>query len=124
MNQQEVFDKVVVHALTMTRPSHGPDYCMYRGPRGNKCFVGALISDEFYRPHLEGCDANNRVVLRALEQSGIAGVSEHSEMLVRLQQIHDNASYDPKNNRPFKRELREGLTEFAKNNGLKFEVAK
>lgn len=59
---QEAFDKVLAHSRAMTHQSAepnpaGPEYkpnCFYRAPDGNKCFAGALIPDELYKPNFEG----------------------------------------------------------------------
>lgn len=58
---QEAFDKVLAHSRAMPHQSsepdpNGPEYvpnCLYRAPDGNKCFAGALIPDELYKPEFE-----------------------------------------------------------------------
>ena len=60
---QPIFDKVATHFLSMTAPSSAPDksMCYYRDPdNGNRCFIGALIQDEDYRPEIEGVSVRSR----------------------------------------------------------------
>ena len=60
---QPIFDKVATHFLSMTAPSSAPDksMCYYRDPEStNRCFIGALIQDEDYRPEIEGVSVRSR----------------------------------------------------------------
>ena len=60
---QPIFDKIATHFLSMTHPSSAPDksMCYYRDPdNGNRCFIGALIQDEDYRPEVEGVSVRSR----------------------------------------------------------------
>ena len=57
MNEQELFNQAVVHCATQGRRSTVPDdsdQCLYRGPDGLRCVVGALIFDEEYTSDIEG----------------------------------------------------------------------
>ena len=54
LSRQEMFDKVCQHLRTQKKRSFKSDFnessqgtCVYRGPNGTKCAVGALIPDEF-----------------------------------------------------------------------------
>jgi hypothetical protein len=86
MTEQEAFTKVYRHLLKQRRRSVCPmsGACLYRGPGGLKCAVGALIGDRDYTPHLEGiaiCDLAGRLpTLQNLHVSFLEG----------LQTIHDN----------------------------------
>lgn len=97
MNIQEVFDKVVLHARTqqVKSVSCSPfDFCRYRDGKGNKCFIGALITDEHYTPKLENKRACTPAVSRALTASGCNPCCFPSYALDQLQEIHDE--YNPK----------------------------
>lgn len=88
MTDQELFDKVRTHLLTQNDRSVRGAVCLYRGPAGLKCAIGALIPDDRYDESLEGKLATQSAVLAA------AGIEENSGFLVeKLQQIHD--SYEP-----------------------------
>lgn len=54
--KQEAFDIIWEHAKKK-EPGHvvieGIQRCRLRGYQGSRCFVGALISDEEYRPEME-----------------------------------------------------------------------
>lgn len=68
MNNQEMFDKVVVHLLTQNWKSTPTPYypesadkdytCSYRGHMNGgvqlKCAIGCLIPDEMYKSEMEG----------------------------------------------------------------------
>ena len=58
MNNQEIFNRVVIHLRKQGRKSHSSnrlrrDECKYRAPDGLCCAVGCLIDDEHYRPEME-----------------------------------------------------------------------
>jgi hypothetical protein len=57
--QQQIFDVVVAHARQMPGKCQGvietesgpmPGACDYRGPNGNACWIGALLTDEEAAP--------------------------------------------------------------------------
>lgn len=111
LTKQEILDKVVHHLKIDGRPSYvqepnGPR-CLYRGPNGTRCFVGALIPDENYTPFLENLGAGHEWVLEKLgynEELDSDGVIH--DFLCRLQTIHDCALRD---NRP---SLEQGIVSF------------
>lgn len=106
---QPIFDKVATHFLSMTAPSSAPDksMCYYRDPdNGNRCFIGALIQDEDYRPEIEGVSVRSRgykpfgagavlelAVVRGMNAMGIE-IDELSDDIrdtfEELQIIHDH----------------------------------
>lgn len=47
---QSAFDEVVKHSRTQKVKSMNPDgsSCVYRGPEGNKCWIGCLIPDNVF----------------------------------------------------------------------------
>lgn len=87
---QIVFDIVVAHALRMTQPcANEAGSCLYRGPGGNKCFVGAMITDACYTAELENNDSTQPKVIRALSYSLGFDVYDLSGPIRDLQKIHD-----------------------------------
>ena len=97
MNLQYIFDAVVKHAgkqqAIAINSEDINDFCMYRAPDGKKCFVGALIKDEFYSPDLENNPVKELPVIHAVEKSlGYRLSSDELSMLKDLQAVHDNAS--------------------------------
>lgn len=87
--QQEIFDIVSKHLLTQNTQSvfGGGALCAYRGSQGRKCAIGVLISDEDYKPEMEGM----RVSAVLNEFSAVADkLKDVSTFLLgELQRIHD-----------------------------------
>jgi hypothetical protein len=94
MNRKEIFEKVKTHLLTQKEWSRGSRGCMYRGPNGLKCAIGALITDECYNTELEGRSADAYEVVEALKCSGIEVGPGDTHFLCQLQGIHDANSPD------------------------------
>lgn len=91
MTRQEAFDKVVAHARGMKRKSQRDkprdgNVCLYRGPHGNKCFVGALFPDERYTDELEGEAPDSLVEYGIVDMSYV-----DTGFLCDLQNVHDRA---------------------------------
>lgn len=106
LTTQQVFDRVVDHArkqgrpaIEITRSEFGTPQttCKYRAPDGGKCFVGALISDECYRPEFERKVINTRIVREALIASGVPANTDHATLtlLGDMQNLHDKAAPAP-----------------------------
>lgn len=91
--EQMFFDKAVAHARKQKCASMDNDSCYYRGPNGTKCFVGALIKDEFYNPGLENNAARDELVIAAVRKSfGLSKLTlDEENLLERLQTVHDDA---------------------------------
>jgi len=92
---REVFDRVKTHLLTQNaRSKVDIGYkCLYRGPGGLKCAVGALISDEYFRDEFNSEPVDDIRVLEALRASGINVDDERLvELLIDLQTLHDKCS--------------------------------
>lgn len=95
MNRQHIFDEVVVALVAQGRPSMGNDSCMYRGPNGTRCAIGALIPEELY-----SIDMENRGVASLLtgfpEVGRLLSVNndDDEEFLQDLQNVHDNGRYE------------------------------
>jgi hypothetical protein len=105
---QPIFDRVATHFLSMPKPSASEDgvICLYRDPdNGNRCFIGALIQDEDYRPEIEGVSVRSKgykpfgagatlevAIVRGMNALGIE-IDELNDDLRdsfdRLQVIHD-----------------------------------
>lgn len=99
MTRQEMYSKAKAVINAQGGPSINFDtgQCMYRGPDGRKCAVGALIPDEEYSPAIEGAG----IMGRAATYTGNAHTVpafirempiEDLYFLQRLQQAHDQAT--------------------------------
>lgn len=85
MNNQEAFNKMVQHLRAQKVKSLASDgTCLYRGPNGLKCAVGALIPDEEYRTQFEDVIAST-VVQNCPSLQGI-----DKGLLNKMQNAHDN----------------------------------
>ncbi len=99
LDRQDVFNRVATHLLTQNKksaiqrpPEKGGEFCVYRGPDGTKCAIGALIKDEFYSSDLERKYCDHGVVIPALEASLNCCLSDDDkDFLRRLQRVHDSA---------------------------------
>jgi hypothetical protein len=89
MTNQQLFDKVVNHLLTQLVRSEVDRYslkrCLYFGPNGIRCAIGALMQDTPQNRLLEGKSAADRLVLQAC---GLE-VDQHN-LASDLQWVHDN----------------------------------
>ena len=67
MTNQQVFDTCLTHLRAQGRRSTDPisGFCMYRGPDGLKCAIGALIPDTAYHLGLENNCPDHSAVLYA-----------------------------------------------------------
>jgi len=93
MDRQFVYDVVRDHLLTQnkqSRPRVGGS-CRYRGDRGTMCAIGCLIPDANYFIGLEGTNAKNPAVLKAVEPViGPVTRTQDGDFLRSLQGIHDS----------------------------------
>lgn len=100
MNIQEIYDKVARHLLAQGMKSQAaiadPETkevkinCAYRGDNGLMCAVGCLISENVYSKSIEGYSCRNDMVMNALIESGISVDFEIKNLLLNLQQVHDD----------------------------------
>jgi len=95
--RRQIFDKIKAHLLKQNaRAMSGPD-CRYRGAGGLSCAVGCIISDEHYKPRIEGRSVKKKDVLEAVRKSNkglhIDNVTTRA-MLQELQNIHDVVKVD------------------------------
>ena len=97
MTNQEIYTKVRDHLLTQMKKSQGllqredhGEYmtCLYYGPDGLKCAVGALIPENMYNPRMEGEGVDTDIIKNALDYS-----EEQKRLLQELQCVHDE--HDP-----------------------------
>lgn len=89
---QQVFDQVLNHLREQGKQSRCEitKGCVYRSDAGLKCAAGALIADDEYKTTMD-CDEDTSWV--NLETLGLVPRTEHSEMIVAMQNTHD--SYGP-----------------------------
>jgi hypothetical protein len=82
--EQEVFDIVATGLLKQNRKStDGHRGCYYRGIDGCKCAAGMLIPDVYYTPEFEGMGWANLMRRKLVPP-------QHTDLICRLQGIHDN----------------------------------
>lgn len=98
---QALFDKAAEHLLKQNEKAMSVwggtpiPRCAYRGENGKMCAVGCLISDEHYRPDMEGANPNDLLTEIGAsngfdpEKLTIYQQSELIYMLDRLQSVHD-----------------------------------
>lgn len=92
---QKLFDKAVTHLLTQMEQcidEYGD--CVYRGPNGLKCAIGALIDDAWYDAEtLENLSLRSRCVQATIAQSQGFDLSTLEEedwlILAAVQSTHD-----------------------------------
>lgn len=128
MSKQSIFNKVASHLFKQGKPSMSFDQkgniegCLYRGPNGIKCAIGALISDRVYKPAMEGNSIRNLI-----EYSFEYGFkfpsyfSENKILLQSLQEIHDDEDYVGKNGKYKIKNLRLALKGLAELHGLDYD---
>lgn len=98
--RQAIFDLVKAFATTTPPPPKSQcsltEDCMYRGPEGSRCFLGALIDDEHYDPDYEGLSPRSPqhglLVLEAITASTgipLTLTLKDDYFLEKLQMVHD-----------------------------------
>ena len=92
---QEIFDKVVIALRkqgkkSMDNTMQDGNICRYRDYRGNKCAIGHLLSDEEYRPSMEGNSVRSLISFRLVSDATIEWMKPHLDLLIALQAIHDS----------------------------------
>lgn len=85
MTNQEAFDTMVRHARRQGKRSEtlDKDHCLYRGPEGLMCFVGAIIPDDEYKPEWD----EKGIQAKDLPCAALAGVDK--DLLNFMQYTHD-----------------------------------
>lgn len=94
MNAQEIFDKVATHlfAQGVRCFDTDADACVYFGPNGMKCAVGALIPEADYRDEIEGENAADAMDILAPHSQFCADIRAHEGLLTELQNTHDRVT--------------------------------
>lgn len=89
MTPQEIFDTVVKHLEAQGGRSTDHLGCLYRGPKGKKCAVGSLISDDDYCPAMERMNVG-----RLLPKFSHLPdwMRQNVELLTELQTVHDDGA--------------------------------
>lgn len=98
---EEAFKKSVDHMIAQGEPASDAngDRCLYRGPNGLKCAVGALIPDELYKDSMEGSNVGSMTVGKLFvdytNEEGYTSISDKIfdspliSVLEALQSVHD-----------------------------------
>jgi len=89
---QQVFDQGARHLLKQNQKSMSDNdsgECAYRGPMGLKCAAGCFIGDDEYRPSMEG--TNWRTLAKGEQGMPRCVPVEHAELIMELQQCHDQS---------------------------------
>ena len=95
--EQELFNRVKTHLLNQGERADsdvqnaGIYECVYHSSSGLKCAIGCLITDEVYRPSMEGEDINDDLVYNGLRDSGIDMSGKTVSILRKMQHVHDCA---------------------------------
>ena len=93
MTKQEIFDTVVTHLRAQGIRSMRGCTCVYRGPEGRKCAIGALIPDEDFKPEWEGYIVGSRSEEpgnQELQDYFVFKFGLHNiGFLIDLQRLHD-----------------------------------
>lgn len=84
---QQAFNMAAAHMLKQMAVSNNSEGCAYRGPRGLKCAVGALIPDSLYSEEYEGAAIHALVEKHKTLRTHFQNVSH--ELLQSLQRLHD-----------------------------------
>lgn len=91
MTPQDIINKVYNHFITEGNPrsfipgEDGQVSCQYRSPEGNKCAVGVLISDKYYRKTME----NNPIDVIIERYTLPEFIKDNSDLLDDLREWHD-----------------------------------
>lgn len=107
LTEQQAFDYVVnflrKQGVKSLREDINSDMCLYRGIKGRKCALGALMPDEVYDINLENLAAEQLVELCRSKTRSVYGklvidnvdhpfwvwLQEHAGLMGRLQNAHD-----------------------------------
>lgn len=94
MTEQTAFNIVKNHLLTQMTKSieeneFGDTQCLYRGPNGTKCAIGALITDEEYK-RIEDARCKDLKVYEVEDLQIVSLQGLTIDFLEELQIIHDH----------------------------------
>jgi hypothetical protein len=99
LSEQEIYERVSAHLLTQRTVSEDNNgTCRLRSKDGRRCAIGSLISDEVYRPNIEGIGisyyqhASDGALLQMFYASNVnAYDQEIMALLIELEAVHDDA---------------------------------
>ncbi len=102
LTPKDIFERMKTHLLAQNAVSEDDTgSCRLRSPDGRKCAIGSLVRDEVYEAALEGVGisyyrhAHDGKLLRALYALNVNAYDPNViELLMELEQIHDDASVD------------------------------
>jgi hypothetical protein len=102
LTPKDIFERVSTHLLAQGAVSEDDNgSCRLRSREGRKCAIGSLVRDEVYEEALEGVGisyyrhAHDGHLLRALYASNVNAYDPNViDLLMELEQIHDDASVD------------------------------
>ena len=87
------FDKASEYLLATTAGQSkraNTDFCLYRGPNGNKCAIGALIPDDMYDPKMDEYGGPIDCLRDRFPQIRDLFKDVNIQMLDDLQELHDD----------------------------------
>lgn len=90
MTQQEAFNKAVKHLRTQNQQclrKENPTACLYRGPQGMKCAIGALFPDSEYKSKFDNENGITDIRTIARQIPALNGLALY--FLYDLQVLHD-----------------------------------
>ena len=102
LSAREIYERVSAHLLKQRAVSEDDNgSCRLRSAHGRKCAIGSLVSDDVYDPDIEGIGisyyrhARDGKLLQALYASNVNAYDPSIvELLIELEQVHDDASVD------------------------------
>jgi hypothetical protein len=127
LNRQLMFDDVAKHMAQQRKRSTHDGTCLYRGPNGLKCGIGALIPDANYSPAMDMAMPFEETLRYLDKKYGTIGtVGEWgfaSDAIFTQRYLHDtylSRDWDD----GLRRDLFQGALNFAVQYGLDFTVAR
>lgn len=90
LTDQQIFDRTARHLLKQGKKSRDTEHCLYRGPNGLRCPVGALISNRCYRPGMEGVGASSLFNCFEANMNACGLYASHKGILEVIQDVHDS----------------------------------
>lgn len=117
MTAQKLFNRIAEHLRTQGRPALDEfGDCVYRGPNGLRCAIGAVIPDYKYRRSFEARAIN------ALIPKHFPRWKKHKALLSDLQELHDIPEIRTTAGLFHKRKLTSGLRVIARKHSLEFSA--
>lgn len=91
MTRQQMFSKVAKHLLKQNKVcKKRVGDCLYRGPKGMKCAIGALIPNKLYQKEFEDIGDLETIIDHIPTIHKLFGGRKHLKFLQDLQEIHDD----------------------------------